>query len=194
MLLKEFRGSDARKYIEQMGKLRIDVFHEYPYLYAGNLAYERKYLETYFSCSDSFVILCFDGDAIVGAATAIPMKYEEESFRRPFEARGYDTDAIVYYGESVLLPQYRGLGLGQKFMDARERYARSIPGTRHTCFCAVVREKNHPLQPTGYRSLEEFWKKNGYAKVTGLTTQYSWKEIGEQQESPKEMQFWMKQL
>lgn len=192
--LVEMRGPEAAHYIEEISKLRITVFHEYPYLYEGDFEYEKNYLRTYFQCKDSFVVLCYVGDEIVGASTSIPMKFEEKSFREPFEQVGYAASQIFYYGESVLLPQFRGNGIGQAFFDAREKYARAYPEIKYTCFCAVVRSATDTRKPANYRSLENFWKRNGYSQVKGLTTAYSWREVGENEEGLKPMQFWMKKL
>ena len=64
----------------------------------------------------------------------------------------------------------------------------------HTAFCGVVRPADHPKRPPGYRPLDGFWTKRGYAKVEDLIGSFSWKEIGESAETEKPMQFWIKEL
>lgn len=108
----------------------------------------------------------------------------------PISRRRARSSAICYYGESVLLPELRGSGLGREFMARRERYARSLPGVRHAAFCADVRGAH----PAGYRPLDGFWESTGFRRVPGLVTEYSWKEVGEASETPKQMQFWMEDL
>lgn len=192
--LLPIRGPEAKAYVQELAHLRIKVFRDFPYLYDGNFSYEEKYLNTYFSCAESFVALCEVDKKIVGASTAIPMKYEEESFKKPFLDKGYNPEEICYYGESVLLSEYRGLGIGKKFMEARENFARSIKGIKFVSFCAVIRPKDHPLRPTNYDPLDAFWEKVGFRKIDGLTTKYSWKDLLSDKESEKPMQFWMKKL
>ncbi len=192
--LREVRGPEARNYLDGLAGLRIRVFRDFPYLYEGDLSYERRYLETYFSCPDSFVALCFSQEHLVGASTAIPLISEERSFQQPFIDAGINPSEICYYGESVLLPELRGKGIGRAFMQARERYARSLPGVTHASFCAVVRPENHPGKPTAYSPLDSFWESEGFSKVPGLTAEYSWKDTGHTAESPKLMQFWKKVL
>jgi hypothetical protein len=34
----------------------------------------------------------------------------------------------------------------------------------------------------------------GFKKIPGLTTEYSWKDRGEVNETEKEMQFWIKEI
>jgi GNAT superfamily N-acetyltransferase len=191
---KEVRGEAAAAHLSELARLRMAVFREFPYLYEGDLGYEQRYLSTYFSCPQSFVALCYDEDKIVGASTAIPLAAEEEAFQQPFRSRGLEPERICYYGESVLLPDYRGRGVGRRFMESREAFARSLPGVTAACFCAVVRPDRHPLQPSDYRPLDEFWRKLGFRRLEGFVTKYSWKETGEDKESPKTMQFWMKDL
>lgn len=190
----ELRGAEAEAYVHELSTLRIRVFREFPYLYEGDNEYERSYLSTYFSCPESFIALCFDGDKVVGASTAIPMRHEEESFQAPFRKRGMKPESICYYGESVLLPEYRGQGIGKMFMEVRERYARTLPDVKQVCFCAVVREPDHPESPPGYRPLDSFWRDLGFEKIPGLTTTYKWREIGASEPTGKKMQFWLKEL
>lgn len=174
--------------------MRLKVFFEFPYLYEGNADYEKKYLETYFKAKHSFVFLVEDNKKIVGATTGIHALEEEESFRKPFELCGLNPEEIFYFGESVLLPEYRGQGLGKKFFEERETYARSLPFIKYLSFCAVVRPENHPLKPTDYKPLDPFWKSMGFSTVQGLVTQYEWKDRDEELQTKKSMQYWIKKI
>ena len=42
-----FNGAALEPWLDALGKLRITVFREYPYLNDGTLEYEREYLKTY---------------------------------------------------------------------------------------------------------------------------------------------------
>ena len=50
------------------------------------------------------------------------------------------------------------------------------------------------MRPDDYVPLDAFWQKRGYARVEGLTTAYSWKDIGASDETAKPMQYWMRDL
>lgn len=187
-------GPALTEALEDLGRLRIEVFREWPYLYDGTLAYERKYVARFAAAPGSAVIVARDQDRIVGAATAAPMANHADEFAAPFRARGYDIKRIFYFGESVLLAAYRGQGLGHAFFDGREAHARALGGFTHATFCAVVRPFDHPLRPADYRPLDAFWMKRGYAKIDGLVTTYAWKDIDRPTETEKTMQFWMREL
>lgn len=180
--------------IPALSELRIKVFRAWPYLYDGDLDYEAGYLARFKDAERAFLAAAFDGDTIVGAATAAPMAGEAAEFREPFERAGFDVSGIFYFAESLLLPQYRGSGLGHKFFDAREAHARSFGTYTHAAFCGVIRPDDHPLRPGDYRPLDGFWRKRGFEKLAGITTTYSWKDVGATEETDKPMQFWMKQL
>lgn len=180
--------------LEDLGRLRIAVFQEWPYLYDGTLEYERGYLAKFAAAPGAVVIAACDGDRIVGAATAAPMGNHAEAFAVPFRARGHDITRIFYFGESVLLAAYRGRRLGHAFFDGREAHARSLGGYTHATFCGVVRPADHPLRPADYRPLDAFWRNRGYAKVEGLVTSFGWKDIDQPAETEKSMQFWMREL
>ena len=121
------------------------------------------------------------------------MDTNKHLFRAPFEGRGIDTASLFYFGESVLLPEYRGQGIGHAFFDHREAHARSC-GSSATHFAAVIRPEAHPDKPAGYVPLDGFWRKRGYAPLPGVITQLAWKEHGEASESLKPMQYWLRRL
>lgn len=191
--VRPLTGAELHAAIDPLAALRIAVFAAYPYLYDGDVAYEAEYLKEFIAAPDAVLVAAFDGPRIVGAATASPMWAQKEEFRAPFEARGIDTRKLFYFGESVLLPEYRGHGIGHAFFDHREEQARKC-GASAATFAAVIRPDDHPERPEGYTPLDAFWTRRGYAKVPGFITELEWKEHGEEGESPKAMQYWMRQL
>lgn len=179
--------------VEDLARLRITVFREFPYLYDGDVAYERSYLAAFPETAGAVVVLARTGGEIVGAATAMPLAHEPPELTEPFRVAGYDPDEVFYLSESVLLAAYRGRGLGHAFFDAREAAAREC-GARYAAFCSVIRPADHPRRPPDYRPLDGFWRKRGYAAVEGLTTRIAWKDLDETEESAKALQVWLRKL
>lgn len=187
-------GEAIEHHIEDVAELRIRLFRDWPYLYDGSLEYERDYLTHYRDSPQSvFVLALADSGEIVGCSTGLPLVDAHEEFRAPFHEAGYTLERVFYFGESVLEPAWRGRGIGHTFFDERERHARRL-GHEITAFCAVVRPQDHPLRPGGYRPLDDFWRKRGYARKDDLTTRFCWQDIDEDNESDKRMQFWVKRL
>ncbi len=191
---QSFEGSEICAVFEPLARLRIAVFRDFPYLYEGSLDYEREYLNTYATAPRAFLFAVFDGEVMVGATTCIPLTDETEEVQSPFQAAGLDLSKVFYFGESILLPAYRGLGLGHRFFDAREAHAASFSSYGSTAFCAVDRPESHPLRPSGYRPLDDFWAKRGYRKAPNLTTQFAWPDLGESMATLKTMIFWTRPL
>lgn len=187
-------GRGVAPYLDEVARLRIQVFAEFPYLYDGNMEYERNYLDTYAKSPESLFVLAADGSRIVGASTAVPLADETEEFKRPFAASGYDPSKIFYYGESVLDSRYRGQGIGVRFFTEREAYARNLGRFDWCAFCAVDRSPDHPKKPSDYVFLDKFWVKRGFTKHPELKTEYLWKELGEAAPTPKAMTYWLKRL
>lgn len=194
LTIERLSGDALLEYLPELAKLRITVFRAFPYLYDGDPAYEERYLQTYVKAENGVIVLARDGDRVVGASTALPLREETEEVQAPFLAAGYAIDEIFYCGESVLLPEYRGQGVGVAFFEHREAHARECGDYKYSCFCAVQRPKDHPARPADYVPLDRFWTKRGYAIQPRLQTYFSWKELGETAESPKPMTFWMKAL
>lgn len=188
------RGPEIAPHMEALAQLRIRVFREWPYLYDGSVAYEARYLQRYLDSADATLVLVRDGDRVVGASTAIPLAQEMDAIRAPYEAAGRDLDAYFYLGESVLLPSYRGRGLGHRFFDEREAAARELGRFSWTTFCAVDRAADDPRRPVGYRPLHAFWQKRGYQRDPALTAYLAWQEIGESTQSAKPLTFWLRPL
>jgi len=178
--------------IGALAELRIAVFRHWPYLYQGDLDYERRYLKRYRS-PDSVVVAAHDGDKMIGAATAAPMEDHAQEFGKAFSKISIKIEEIFYLAESVLLPEYRGQGLGHVFFDGREAQARKL--RRKFCaFCSVIRAADHPERPVDYRPLDGFWHKRGYQKLEGVIASFPWKDIGDTRETSKQMQFWIRAL
>jgi GNAT superfamily N-acetyltransferase len=187
-------GAAIADVFDDLARLRIAVFRDYPYLYEGSVAYEKSYLQTYVQSERAFLFAVYDGEAMVGATTCIPLEDETSEIRKPFEDAGFDIGSVCYFGESILLPEYRGLGLGHRFFDEREAHARSFQNFTICCFCSVDRGDNHPLKPAGYRANDAFWLKRGYVKEPALQSTMEWPDLGEPVSTPKTMIFWTKPL
>jgi GNAT superfamily N-acetyltransferase len=191
--MEALTGPAIAPILGDLARLRIRVFREFPYLYDGDLAYEAWYLGRFAEAPDALVVAAFADEALVGAATAVPLVHEHGDFQAPFEGQGIDAATVFYLAESVLLPAWRGQGIGHAFFDAREAAGRRL-GLAVAAFCAVVRPLDHPLRPEGYRPLDGFWRRRGYRPVEGMTTTFPWRDVGEAGETAKPMQFWSKVL
>jgi GNAT superfamily N-acetyltransferase len=192
--VKELAGAELAAALPAVARLRMTVFRVWPYLYDGSAEYERQYLQKFARAKGGIVVSASDGPEIIGCATAAPMLEVEDAFAEPLRRAGMDVARIFYCGESVLLPEYRGQGLGHVFFDRREAYGRALGGFTHSAFCAVVRPRDHPLCPGNYVPLDAFWTRRGYAKVEGVVASFSWKDVDQPDETAKPMQFWMKPL
>jgi GNAT superfamily N-acetyltransferase len=176
--VRRLEGESLGAALEDVARLRIAVFRDWPYLYDGDLDYERQYLQVYRDSPGAILVGAFDGPRLVGASTGAP---------------GIPLEEIFYCAESVLLPAYRGQGLGHRFFDLREAHARAL-GRRHAAFCSVIRPETHPARPPDARKNDAFWRKRGYAPLPGAIAQFSWKDLGEAEETRKPLQFWMRAL
>jgi GNAT superfamily N-acetyltransferase len=186
-------GAAVTPHLPAVAALRIAVFRDWPYLYDGSADYEAQYLATYARSPRSLFVLAFDGAEVIGASTAIPLSDEIDTFRRPFVARGIDPVRVFYFGESVLLPAYRGRGLGHAFFDAREARAREL-GFATAAFCAVERRADDPRRPAGHRDNDAFWIKRGYVRQDDLFCRLEWQETGAEQAQMHELRFWLREL
>lgn len=193
-LVRVVRGDEVRPHLDDLARLRIAVFREWPYLYAGSAAYEQAYLEAYARSPDSVFVLVEDEGRIVGAASGLPLADDAAAFRAPFEAAGIDVGRVFYFGESVLLPAYRGRGFGHAFFDAREAHAAALGRFEWTAFCAVERDPDDPRRPPGYRGNDALWAKRGYERREDLRCSLGWPEVESGPDLPHTLVFRLRPL
>ena len=193
MEVRALTGAALDAALEDVAHLRITVFRDWPYLYDGDLAYERRYLQAYRNSDRAILVGAFDGDRLVGASTGAPLFDHAGDFAAAFDGLGYDLNAVFYCAESVLLPACRGRGIGHRFFDLREAHARDL-GFAHSAFCAVVRPPAHPARSPEYHPLDAFWRARGYAPLEGAVAQFPWRDLGTSEETMKPLQFWIRAL
>lgn len=193
LTVTSFSGREARPFLDDLAQLRIRVFAEWPYLYQGSLEYEHRYVRTFFKAKNSVLVLARDGERVVGASTGLPLVSETADIKKPFHARGLDLRNYFYFSESVLLPEYRGQGLGVRFFEHREAWARE-KNFPWACFCGIVRPEDHPRRPKDHVPLDAFWRRRGFEKMEDMVCYISWQDWDEEAESPKPLAFWAKSL
>lgn len=178
-------GADIAAHLDALAALRIAVFRAPPYLYAGDLAYEKQYLASYASSPAALVVVARDGDRVVGASTALPLAAHGDDVVPPLVRAGYDPARVYYFGESVLEPAYRGRGLGARFFAEREARAREL-GFATCAFCAVERP--------GHTGDYALWHRAGFVRRPEIVGSFAWRDVGAREETAKPMVFWTKEL
>jgi GNAT superfamily N-acetyltransferase len=191
--MRVVHGEEIAAYIAQIASLRISVFREFPYLYDGDIANEKRYLATYTCTPHSTVVLALENDAVVGVATAMPLLSHGDDVIAPVVSAGYDPAQVFYFAESVLLPAFRRQRIGHAFFDHREATARQF-GYQYAAFCAVDRPADHRRRPTTYVSHERFWQSRGFVRKSDMIATMTWRDIDEDTASPKRLTFWWKDL
>lgn len=189
-----FTHEQVQMFIPEIAKLRIEVFKEYPFLYAGDIDYEKRYLEKFMMMKNAVIVAAYNGNTIVGISTAYPFEYENKELKQVFIDAGLSPTNYYCFGESVLQKRYRGQGIGKAFFAHREQYARLLKTYKHLCFYTSMREKDDPKKPLDYRPLDPFWTAQGFKKHPELVGMVSYQEIDKVEETPHPMVFWIKNL
>lgn len=192
--LETLTGRDAiAPAIDDLARLRIRVFRDWPYLYDGSVEYEARYLTAFAGSEGAVLVAAYDGSAMVGASTGLPLAHEHDAFSAPIAAAGQDTASVFYCAESVLLPECRGRGVYRAFFERREAHARRL-GFDTSVFCGVIRADTHPARPADHQPLDPVWRRFGYRPLDGAVARYSWTDVGDTGETAKPMQYWIKAL
>ena len=185
-------GARITEVLDDLARLRAEVFCAWPYLYDGDPENEAEYLRSYRDTPGMILVAALDEGRMVGCATGMPLASHEDARDVPLEALGLAMDQVFYCAESVLLPNYRGQGVGHIFFDRREAYARNF-GFSIAMFCGVERPDDHPLRPADARSLAPFWAKRGY-RAREAVIRMTWRDRNEDGPSGKTLRVWTKPL
>lgn len=55
-----FRGPEITPWLDDVARLRVAVFRDWPYLYEGDAEYERDYLGAYARSAESVFVLAME--------------------------------------------------------------------------------------------------------------------------------------
>ncbi len=198
IVIKRLSGDEIQRHIEDLARLRLEIFRGYPYLYDGDPEYEERYVRYYLEAEDSVLVAAIDSSSgterVVGLATGMPMDEADEVFQKPYTELGFDISKIFYFSESVLQPEYRGHGIGVAFFTEREAHVKALSRFDWMCFSAVLRSPDHPERPADYQPLFDFWKHRGYERHPELRTTLAWKGVGHIESTSEIMEFWLKHV
>lgn len=178
LLVRSVVGEAIKPFASDIARLRATVFRAWPYLYDADVADEATYLQAWRDSWRSVAVLAFDGSQLVGASLGLPLEDAQASWRRAFTAAGREVGRVFHFGGSVLLPPYRGRGLGHRFFDERESQARALGGFGLTAFHTVERAVDDPRRPPFGHGHEPFWRKRGYRPDDGINATAEWNEPG----------------
>lgn len=171
-----YRAGQLASAAESLAELRVGVFRGYPYLYDGTLEGEREYIDDFRQCPSAMTGVARDGERIVGVVTCQGLDDAKEFFRKPFVEAGLNSSEYAYFGECILLAEYRGLGIGRWLVELASAHALAI-GKRKECLCMVDREADHPLRPTGYMPVDGFCRELGFVRHPELKAEGWWEQV-----------------
>ncbi|MHC1698606.1 MAG: GNAT family N-acetyltransferase [Geobacteraceae bacterium] len=186
-------GAAITDALDDLATLRLDIFPEYPYLYQGRREDELTYLATYAEAPDACVTLAYDGLTVIGAATGMPLIYEDAQMLDAFAGTTFPLNEVYYVGELLFRSDYRNCGLGQELLDRLESHICSLGRYRKLTCATVERPEDHPLRPSNYIPISRFLARTGFTRLSGVNTHFMWRETdGDKRDHL--MQFWTKDL
>lgn len=192
--ISAYTGKDAVSHLTTLARLCTVAFREWPHLYDGDGSYDAIHLRSLADSPGTVLLIAYDGAEPIGASSGLPLQDATQNVQAPFRARGWSPARFFYFAESVMLPAYRGRGTGAVFFAMREAHAIEVSNCDLACFCTVMRTEQHPARPPHTRSMDNFWRRQGYAPVADLHCTMSWREIGAAHDSDLNLQFWIKPL
>ena len=139
------------------------------------------------------MLLVFESGQAIGATTATPLAEELDDIRIPYENAGINPAEAFYFGEAMLIPAYRGMGIYKTFMHERTQAAIQYGATMCT-FLSVKRPNDHPLKPSNYQDLKPIWHHYGFIEHPEVEPQCLWKDIDQPEETKKPFAAWIKIL
>ena len=143
---------------------------------------------------ESLFVLAFDGDRVIGASTGDSAGRRDRRVPAAVPRPGIALTEVFYFGESVLLGEYRGHGLGHRFFDEREGYARRLGRFAMTAFCAVERAADDPRAAGGFSHQRRVLEQARLSAPGRHVLPAEWQEIGTISPSSHRLRFWLRAL
>lgn len=189
------QGEAIHAYVKDITDLSLIIYREYPYLYEGT---EEEYLPhiQHYAQPESVACLLFDNEKTIGVAIGLPLKAMRDNYKRPLlNSDVYiNIDSVFYLGEILLLPEYRGRGLGKQMYLKFEEMVRKKENFKSICLSKISELESHPRMPAQYKSLDTFWAKLGFKRLNNVHFSVVWLNVGDQEESSHKMVYWIKTL
>ncbi|MBN8536984.1 MAG: GNAT family N-acetyltransferase [Deltaproteobacteria bacterium] len=185
-------------YLNEIAQFRIKYFKSYPYLYVGNLEYEKEYINGYANNSKSLLILALYNGKIIGVSTALPLNSNADILGEApvlFAKKGLNINEYFYYGEIIVKTEFQGIGIAAKIYDMQESYAKA-EGFKKIILATVNRRPNDPRKPSDYFNTDIVWNKLGFKKCN-IQINYNWPTITENgsiKDINNPMDFWTKEI
>ena len=200
MLTFEVRhGREVLSLEEEFVAFRLSEFRQFPYLYEGTAAAECAYLKAYAAESNSMLVTIREAGRAVGMLTSVPLLAKSfpayGGFADGVRQLGHDPAEFFYFGEAIVLPEYRNRGLARRGCGMIEAYARLL-GYRFGCMATVSRLADHPLRPVGYQDPGPVFAAFEFKK-TRLTSVFAWPTVqpdGSVKTQENTMDWWIKPL
>lgn len=198
--IKILVGKETYRYCDLISQMRLDAFQEYPYLYNGNMNYEKEeeYVRQYSKDNKSTLAIATIDEKIIAIITGIPLVSDSEivsDARTAFSENGINSEDYYYLGEFITLPEYQGKGIANKLLLAQQELLKKWR-FKYACLATVIRPTNHPLRPVNYKPTDDIWQKWGFRK-NSIVLKHSWPTIqpdGTVKQEINELQFWVNQL
>jgi hypothetical protein len=188
------RGNEAIPYLQDLAKLRISFYRNYPYLYEGTLTGEENYLNMYANSENSLLAVAKKGQEVVGAIAGIALSETQEMHKKQWIQQKIPADNVFYLGEMVLLHEYLKSDLQEKLYQVFEQAVRGLKRYDSMVVCEIERDPKDSKRPANSLSSEVRWDGRGFVRQPALNTYYSWKEIGDLKDTDHLMGFWSKEL
>lgn len=188
------RGNESIPYLQDLAKLRILFYRNYPYLYEGNLTGEENYLRMYANSENALLAVAKKGQEIVGAVAGIALSETQEMHKKQWIQQQIPAENVFYLGEIVLLQEYLKSDLQEKLYQQFEKGVRGLKRYDSIVVCEIERDPKDYKKPANSLSSEVRWDGRGFVRQPALNTYYSWKEVGDLEDTDHLMGFWSKEL
>ena len=174
--IEVYTGKAISEHISEVAEFRIRYFHDFPYLYAGNLEYESEYLAGYAKDPASILVKIRDeGGKLLGVSTGLPLATDADILEgavEMFTGAGLVPKDYYYYGEIILDYSIRRRGFSRRVYSLQDAFAQAR-GFSKVAIATVVRDAGDPRRPADMADADIVWKGLGFAK-TGIEFEYHW--------------------
>jgi hypothetical protein len=190
--IQVLKGREVEPYVNDISRLRIILFREYPYLYEPDEEVDRGLVRLY-TTEYAIVVIAKDGEKMIGAMTGVPLNAVPARFLELFSTNQIDSAGIFYLGDALIEEKYRGGRLAFKMYNAFEKAVQAEGRYRQIAVIQANKPKDDPKRPANYVPLVNCGNR-GYVEHPELTIMTPWRAVGDVVETNHSVTFWLKPL
>ncbi len=192
IVIDVLKGNEVIPHLQKLIEIRLLFYRDYPYLYDGNIEDETNYFRIYGNSENTLLVMAKKDDVVVGAVIGLPLPESPEENKEAFQSIEMSPEELFYLGDSIVIRELKTDDVQKQMYDRFETEVKQLGKYRGIVVCEIERDIDDPKKSANNNPYEFAWNKQGFIREPNQVVHFSWREIGDLENSDHRMIFWSK--